>query len=394
MKIPIIAMILLSISFLSASSLTAWADSTDAFSSDLYGQLSEKGKNLIYSPYSISSALSMTSLGALGVTKDEMQRVLHSGDENYDQQFGVVIRSLESVGKFGNVSLNTANSIWVEKNYRLRQRFIDLNRKYYNTGLYSVEFSKNPDKVRKEINKWIEEQTKDKIRDMLAENDLSRITRLVLANAVYFYGHWLHEFDPNKTEDQMFYPIDGEAVETPFMFIKERFRIHKDRTMTALDMPYLGEDVSMIIILPNESDGLPKLEDRLEELRDWLPVKDVDPTRELEVYIPRFKFEASFDLRDALVKMGMVAAFSDQADFRDIEPEGELFISKVKHKAFIEVNEAGTEAAAATVVEMRMKGAMPQETPQFRADHPFLFVIRHNITGAILFVGKIENPRE
>ncbi len=394
MKTTFIAMILLSVAFLGAASLTTWADSTDAFSSDLYDRISERGKNLIYSPYSISSALSMTSLGALGVTRDEMQYVLHSGDENYDQHFGVVIRSLESVGKFGNVSLNTANSIWVQKGYRLRQRFIDANRKYYSAGLYSVDFAENPEKVRKEINAWIEEQTQDKIKDILAENDLSKITRLVLANAVYFYGHWLHEFDPGKTKDMGFHPIGKDAVETPFMYIKERFRTRKDRAMTALEIPYLGEDVSMIIILPNEQDGLTDIEGRIDYMRDWLPVKDVDPTREMDIYIPRFKFEVSFDLRDALIEMGMVAAFSDQADFREIEPEGELFISRVKHKAYIEVNEAGTEAASATVVEMRMKAAMPQETPEFRADHPFLFVIRHNLTGAILFVGKIEDPTE
>ncbi len=378
---------------LNASDLTQWADSTNAFSAGLYRQISEPGKNLIYSPYSISSALSMTSLGALGETRDEMQKVLHSGSESYNQSFGTVFKTLESVGKFGNVSLNIANSIWVEKEYRLRQRFIDANRKYYNAGLYSVEFSKNPEKARKKINGWIEEQTNDKIRDMLAENDLSPVTRLVLANAVYFYGHWLHGFDPNKTADQSFFPTATDEISAPFMHIKERFRTRSDNMMTALEIQYLGEDVSMIIVLPREKDGLAKLEERIDYLREWLPVKDVDLRREMNVYVPRFKFEASFNLRDALMAMGMEKAFTDQADFREIEPNGELFISRVKHKAFIEVNEAGTEAAAATVVEMRLKSAaVPEQTPEFRADHPFLFVIRHNFTGAILFVGKVENP--
>ncbi len=392
--IAIIALMPIKATAQAPQQLSQWADSTDAFCADIFGELSTPGTNLLFSPYSISSVLSMTSLGAMGTTKEEMQSVLHCSGENYNSDFSTVIQSLNSVGKFGNVSLNTANAIWVEKGFRLRQRFIDNNRRYYNAGLYTLDFSKNPKKSRKAINDWIAEQTNDKIKDILADGSITPETVMVLGNAVYFYGHWLHEFDKSKTRDASFYPINASEYTTPFMNIEERFRTRSDELMTALEIEYLGEDVSMIIILPREQDGLSKLEANISNLRQWLPVKKIDPARKTNVFIPRFKFETLSNLNGALIALGMESAFDERADFSEIEPEGMLYIDRVVHKAFIEVNEAGTEAAAATVVEMRMKSAMPQPVPEFVADHPFLFVIRHNTTGALLFVGKIERPEE
>jgi len=262
--------------------------------------------------------------------------------------------------------------------------------KHYKASLISVDFKNTPEQARIQINKWVEQKTNNKIQDLIKPGILNPLTRLVLTNAIYFKGDWAIPFRERSTHDAPFWLNRDNSVTVPLMTQEEYFRWGKHEAMQLLELPYAGNNLSMIILLPNEVDGLPALEASLtqDNLSSWL--KSLKK-RELRVFLPKFKMTSEFNLSRMLGAMGMPDAFTTNADFSGMTGTKELFISAVVHKAFVDVNEEGTEAAAATAVTMRMT-AVATPPPEFRADHPFLFLIRHNPSGSILFLGRVINP--
>ncbi len=362
------------------------------FALDLYRRLRAAEGNLFFSPHSISTALAMTYAGAGGATKQKMAETLHFMPDV--QKLHPACASLQSQlmqeqGK-GALELNIANALWVEKNFSLLETFTDLTGRYYEAALKMVDFKNDTEKARRTINAWVEEKTKNKIQELIKPGVLDSLTRLVLTNAIYFKGSWAHRFKPDRTKEEQFWIETGTAVMSPLMNGQDEFGYLEDETLQALEMPYAGDSLSMVVLLPRTVDGLKGLEDMLtaEELTARL---DGIRQREVRVCMPKFTMDAEFELAKTLGAMGMPEAFSETADFTGMTGGRDLFISAVVHKAFVEVNEEGTEAAAATGVAMRLTAA-PAPPPLFRADHPFLFLIRHKPSGSILFMGRVVQP--
>lgn len=366
------------------------------FALELYGKLAEtpeaEGKNLFFSPYSISTALALTYAGARGDTEEQMAQVLHfePAGQRIHPAFGLLEKQLNEKGAEGVFELAIANALWGQKGYKFLDSFISLVNSNYSAGLNEVDFINETENSRVTINEWIEEKTREKIKDLIKPGVLDRLTRLVLTNAIYFKGKWQYEFDKKDTRDAPFHISARNTVTVPIMYIKKEFNFTERDDLQILELGYKGEALSMIIILPNEIDGAKKLEKQLtvENLNNWL---DVLRKREVEVYLPKFTFTSEFELKKILSQMGMPKAFSGSADFSGMTGGKDLSISNVLHKAFVEVNEEGTEAAAATAVVM-MTTSIRSPIPIFRANRPFIFLIKDNQTGSILFMGKVVDP--
>jgi serpin B len=366
------------------------------FAMDLYRQLDQEqpGKNLFFSPTSISVALAMTAAGARGQTEAEMAKVLRL-DENLPQGHAYYQKLLEqwnAADKKRPYQLRVANRLWGQKGFSILPAFLTLTRQQYGAEIALLNFADEP-AARREINQWIQQQTNDKIKDLIGPRVLDALTRLVLTNAIYFKGEWMMPFDKKRTRDEDFTVSAGEKIKAPLMQQKASFNYMEDETLQALEMPYKGWELSMVVLLPKQAAGLPELEKAMsvEKLSGLLSKRR---RREVITFLPKFKLEASFGLKPTLEALGMKLAFTGQADFSGISSSERLYISAVIHKAYVDVNEQGTEAAAATAVVMRA-GAMrrPEPTPVFRADHPFLFLIRDTRTDAILFLGRVVDPR-
>jgi serpin B len=347
---------------------------------DLYNKLSiGNDGNLFFSPYSISSALAMTYGGARGETADQMDQVLHfSGQDATHSAFSYLRKTLNNIQQEGHIQLSLANALWPQWDYAFLPDYLALTKKYYGSEIHPVDYKTDAEGARHKINGWVEAQTNDRIQDLIAEGVLSPLTRLVLANAIYFKGDWACQFKPDATRPAPFMLSNETTIDVPMMSQTGDFRLARTDTLQALELPYEGQELSMRILLPNRGENLS------------LPLPEDLEFREMEVMVqlPRFKLEAEFYLGSTLAALGMPLAFSSQADFSGMDDARNLFIDEVIHKAFIEVNEEGTEAAAATAVGMRTT-SMP---PQFVADRPFIFLIRENLTGTILFVGRVTNP--
>ncbi|XP_060630715.2 serpin B6-like [Anolis sagrei] len=369
------------------------------FALNLFKKLSEKDttKNMFISPMSISSSLSMVFMGAKGNTADQMARVLSvpKGGELH-QEYGKLISEINKPGT--KYLLKLANRLFGEETYEFLAPFIDSSQKFYQAGLEKLSFTKNSDDSRKHINAWVEEQTAGKIANLLAPGIVNNLTRLVLVNAIYFKGNWASQFQKEHTMERPFRINKNESRPVQMMFKKAKYNmtyISECRTKV-LEIPYVDNDLSMIILLPDaiedNSTGLEKLERELtyEKLMDWINPEMMDLTQ-VELSLPKFKLEEKYDLKPVLIGMGMSDAFHEsEADFSGMSPQNDLVLSEVVHKSFVEVNEEGTEAAAATAAIMMMRCAMI--VPQFTADHPFLFLIRHNNTRSILFYGRFCSP--
>ena len=365
------------------------------FALDLYGRLDQEqpGKNLFFSPTSISLALTMTAGGARGQTLAEMTKALHLGD-NWAQAHAHYRKLLDrwnAVGQQRAYQLRVANRLWGQKGYAIRPEFLTLTRQEYGAEMTLLDFAQ-PEPARREINQWVEKQTNDKIKDLIPAGAIDARTRLVLTNAVYFKGDWVKPFDKKNTKEEDFTLSAQEKVKTPLMQQKATLGYTEEETFQALEMPYAGGDLAMVVLLPKKLDGLPDLEksfsvDRLAAVLSKLR------NREVVAYMPKFKTETSFSLNKTLKSLGIESAFSGNADFSGVSAQKDLCITDVFHKAFVDVNEEGTEAAAATgVVMSTMAARVPKPTPIFRADHPFLFLIRDTTTGSILFLGRLTNP--
>jgi serine protease inhibitor len=347
---------------------------------DLYKKLpGENEGNLFFSPYSISSALAMTYGGARSETAEQMEQVLHfGGPEATHPAFSYLRKMLNNIQEEGPIKLSVANALWPQKDYAFLPDYLALTKEFYGSKIHPVDYRTDTQGARQKINTWVEEQTNDKIQDLIREGVLSPLTRLVLANAIYFKGDWASRFKNENTRASPFTLPDGSKVDVPMMAQSGDFKLARTDTLQALELPYTGGDLSMLILLPNPG----------EELVLQFPEELEFREMEVMVQLPKFKLETDFYLGSTLASLGMPMAFSQQADFSGMNGSRNLFIDEVIHKAFVEVNEEGTEAAAATAVGIRTT-SMP---PQFVADHPFLFLIRENSTGTILFIGRVTDP--
>lgn len=362
------------------------------FALDLYARLKEQSGNLFFSPHSISTALAMTYAGARGQTEEQMAQVLHFSlpQERLHPAFKVLEEVLQAIGNQKGCKLSIANALWGQKDYTFLEEFLDLMEQYYGAGLNKVDFENNTEGARQTINRWVMKKTNNKIKDLIKPGVLDEYTRLVLTNAIYFYGTWKYKFDRQDTRTELFTIGPGETVLVPMMSMKENLRYWANEDLQVLELPYVGKYMSMIVLLPNNLEDFESLENSLtiENLNIWLAELQ---EQEVEVYLPKFDITSEFNLSDVLAVMGMSDAFMPYvADFSGMDGTRDLFISAVVHKAFVAVNEEGTEAAAATAVAITVT-SVPQ-IPVFRADHPFVFLIRDNESGNILFIGRVMNP--
>jgi serpin B len=371
-------------------------EGNNKFAFELYQKLQSQQGNLFLSPYSISTALAMTCAGARGQTEQEMAKTLQFptgiSNEQFNKAFGEIIKQLNAEGQKGAFALVVANALWGQKDYKFLPDFLTTVKTNYDGSLEQVDFKTQAEEARKTINAWVENKTRDKIKELIKPGTLDTMTRLVLTNAIYFKGKWAHQFKTDLTKESPFTLLTGEkALGVPMMNQKERFGYIEINDIQLLELPYKGDTLSMVVLLPKKPDGIKDLEKLLNDdnLKDWMSGLR---KREVQVYFPRFKMTSEFGLADVLKEMGMPDAFSDdKADFSGMTGKKDLFISAVVHKAYVDVNEEGTEAAAATGVVMRTT-SVELPPPVFRADHPFIFLVRDNHTGSILFLGRVANP--
>jgi serpin B len=381
----------------------AFADDNNDFALAMYGQLRQRAGNLFFSPFSIRTALSMTQAGARGETAAQMAKALRisSADMLYVAFANVIQRLNPAAG--GKYEMAVANSLWGQHGAPLQPEFVDLIARYYDGRVNLVDFRGGFEAARVEINRWVEDKTRQKIRDLIPSGGLNADTRLILVNAVYFKGMWVLQFQRAATRDEPFCLEDGGKVRVPLMHQqRDRVRYMRGGDYQAVDLIYEGGDLSMLVLLPERKDGLRDLENKL-STRMLHECVDQMEIREVKLFLPRFKITwGTVDMRDHLNALGMPLAFNRfQADFSGIngyEPphEESLSLSAVFHKTFVDVYEEGTEAAAATAAVMETRSSVwaskPPPIPIFRADHPFLFAIRDRRSGTILFLGRIADP--
>jgi serine protease inhibitor len=371
-------------------------NANNQFAFDLYSKYKDDSKykdaNIFFSPYSISTALAMTYEGANGQTAEEMKSVFHFPE--FD-----ILRP-NSAAIYNNINkkdkpyeLMTGNALWAQYDYKFLEEYFSRVEQYYGGKVANLDFKQETEKSRQTINSFIEQQTNDRIKELLPKSPpvIKLDTRLVLTNAIYFKGDWVLQFDKKKTREADFKITPNQSVKAQMMTLtgeKAKFNYAETENLQILEMPYKGEELSMLVFLPREG-TLDEFEQSLtlEKLNEW---KNSLQERKIDVYMPKFKFETKYFMKEDLEQMGMPTAFSMAADFSGMDGTDRLYISQVIHQAFIEVNEEGTEAAAATAVIMAEKTA--GFSNMFMADHPFIFMIQEKETGNILFLGRMSDP--
>jgi serpin B len=394
------------------------AKATNELAVDLHRQLATGNENLCISPFSIETALAMTFAGADGDTRSEMARVLHfpSDASTVAPSFASLQHSLEEMSaktselvkksrEFGGpseaITLNIANRLFAQKDYDFRQNFLSLVRQNYGAAFEPLNFVADPRAATQHINKWVADQTRDKIRDLIPENALNKLTRLVLANALYLKAPWADPFSDKTTQPEPFHVRGGAAVNVPMMRKTARFAYAKREGFTAVSLPYTGSDLQFVVLLPDEVNGLHALESKL--TADVLAACARLEAQDVDLHLPKFKLEPpTIALAENLQALGMKSAFDipqGSANFDKMaprKPNDYLYISNVFHKTFIAVDEKGTEAAAATAVVMMRATAMagPKPPPvEVKVDRPFIYAIQHVPSGVCLFLGRVTDPR-
>lgn len=379
----------------------AVSDANNRFTFDLYNQLAGDrkyaGNNLFFSPFSISSALAITGEGARGKTADEIRSVFY-----FPQNKTVLRQGYHSVhaainSKDAGYSLRTANALWVEKTYPFLPEYTSTAERYYGANVTNLDFKTRPEESRVTINTWVGDRTEQKIRDLIPPGMIDPFTRLVITNAIWFKGSWILEFDKNKTTVADFRTAPGKTVRVPMMERTDEkaiYRYTETSDLQMLSMPYehdTGRQLSMVVLLP-KADNLLAAESAL-DTGTFLALQQSAESKRVKVYFPKYTLKTKYLLSETLPAMGMPTAFSiNHANFSGMDSTTDLYIDEVIHQAFVEVNEEGTEAAAATAVVMKATGIRPDPVPVFRADHPFIFLIRDDNSGTILFIGRVVNP--
>ena len=371
-------------------------EGNSAFAFDLYQALREQDGNLFYSPHSISVALAMTYAGARGETAQQMADTLNFilEQERLHPAFNWLDIELASRGEGAQgkddegFRLNIVNAIWGQKDYAFLPDFLDVLAENYGAGLRILDFANETEKSRLIINDWVSDQTEQRIKDLIPQEVLTSGTRLVLTNAIYFNAAWEYPFDEDMTADGPFYLLDGGQVTVPMMEQTQSFGYTDGEGYQAVELQYDGGELSMVILLP-EAGNFQAFEEQLQAQQVCDIISSLQSTG-VSLTMPKFKFDSEFSLKDTLKEMGMPAAFSGAADFSGMTGSPGLYIDAVLHKAFVSLDEAGTEAAAATAVIMKEEA--PEQQAEVTIDRPFIFLIRDIETGAILFVGRVMNP--
>ena len=372
-------------------------DGNNAFAFDIYHSLRSQGGNLILSPYSISLALAMPYAGARNKTESQMAQTLHFlPQEQFHSEFNALDQKLEESKKASDknqnpLQLDILNAIWAEQTQTFLPEFLDTLAVNYGAGIYLADFINQFESARKEINSWVKDQTRNKIKNVLAEGSLDSNTRMLVVNTIYFKADWLNQFEAKSTEDSPFHLLDGTTVNTPMMYQDLSIPYTSGTGYQAVELPYSGSTAAMEIIVPDEGnfDSFESSFDR--EMYDQI-INNMGPAF-VTLGLPKFEFSSDFNLSDQLASLGMPDGFDrNNADFSGMTGGQDLFISDVVHKAFVAVDEKGTEAAAATIVFMVLGGAMPPADISLIVDRPFIFIIRDLGTGQILFVGRVLNP--
>ncbi|MFH1770679.1 MAG: serpin family protein [archaeon] len=359
----------------------------------LYKEINKEGENLFFSPYSISTAFAMTYEGAKGQTAKEMEEVFgfSTNDDDRRPSFASLYNTINKKDK--EYKLSTANALWTNKDYEFLPEYLNTIENYYGGKTTNLDFSKST-KSAKIINDWVEDQTNNKIKNLVPESAINPMTKMVLTNAIYFKGDWIKQFEPKDTYETNFKITPENKIKIDMMVQDDsdaKFNYAETDELQILEMKYKSKEVSMLVLLPKEDD-LTALEESLNtaNLAVWNSMLE---EQRVDLYFPKFKLETTYGLNENMINLGMPTAFSEGiADFSGMDGTKDLFISKVIHKAFVEVDEQGTEAAAATAIMMGATSAGPMY-PIFKADHPFIFIIQEKSTGSILFMGKVVNPR-
>jgi len=368
-------------------------DAINTFTFDIFREIHEGNEgNLFISPYSIFTALAMTYEGAKGETADEMAAVLSVEQDN--ESFHNYIKNLYEVlnTKNEDYNISTANALWVNENLQLLETYLKVIQDYYGGNATEVDYS-NTTQAAAIINQWVENQTNGLIKDLITADVILPFTELILTNAIYFKGIWKTQFDPVNTTNRTFEISAGNSVETPTMNIidtEDVFNYTETDNLQILELPYSSDDISMIIVLPKDND-LSSTIDSIDSdmFSEWT---EAMIETKADIYLPKYKVETSYKLKEYLINMGMSIPFTSSADFSGITGTKDLFISQVVHKAFIDVNEEGTEAAAATAVIMLKSSIGGSSRIVLDCNHPFIYLIQHKQTGTILFMGSINDP--
>jgi serpin B len=369
--------------------------SNNTFAFDLYQRLSEENDgNLFFSPFSMSSALAMTYGGARGETADQMREVFHFDleDEKLHETFGHLVRHLNQSAKRSGAELKVANALWGQEDFEFKKKYRSLLKDDYISPLERVNFRGETEQARGQINRWASDRTNGRIEKLLPRGILNQFTRLVLTNAIYFKASWIHPFEKERTETETFTRADGSEVRVPMMNQTEQMGYMETDDFQMLSMPYEQAKLSMLFFLPKKKGELDEVAAEITEER-FLELTGQLTNQRVAVTIPKFKLTTRLSLSDHLRKMGMVNAFDPQeADFTGMSRREDMHLQAVVHKAYVDVDEKGTEAAAATGVVAGVTAMPPGETITFRADHPFLFLIRDRQTDSILFMGRVSDP--
>ena len=379
------------------SDLSTLVDGNNVFAFDLFQALRSDPGNLFFSPYSISAALAMTYAGARGDTEKEMAAALQFrlAQARLHQAFNELDLLLQQRGQGAKgkddqpFRLHVVNAIWGQAGFPFLPAYLDTLALSYGAGMRTVDFIKRTEAARLAINQWVSEQTEQRIKELVPSGALNELTRLVLTNAIYFNAAWERQFDKKATADAPFFRLDGSQVTVPTMNQTEWFSYVKGAGYQAIELPYDGHELSMVVLLPDSGQYA-----AFEKALDAPVVKGIIDSlanTHVELSMPRFEYDSSFGLKPALTSLGMGGAFQDGADFSGIDGRKDLVIQDVLHKAFVSVDETGTEAAAATAVIVGLT-SMPLETVTLKLDRPFIYLIRDIATGQVLFVGRVLDP--
>lgn len=370
------------------------ASSVNEFALELYKELASEEGNLFFSPASISTALTMTWAGTGDQTASETAGVLHL-DSDRDQVMADFSQLLKGFASSDSTfTLNVANRLWGQKSFSFKPAYISQIENYFGGGFEPMDFANHSNRERQTINQWVADRTENRIQNLLPNGSINGDTRLILTNTVYFLGDWVFPFKTRHTKEENFHTSSGATIKTPTMKLTKNLFHYSDKNLAILALPYKGDDLQFIIILPHDKLGLSKVESSL-SLIELQKKMDLLSSREVSVHLPKMDLSQSFKLNNVLQQLGMEKAFAPKtADFSAMTDTDGLFISSVVHKSFLKVDEKGTEAAAATSVNIAVTSMPSQSNPpiHFNADHPFLFMIRQKTTGAILFMGRLENP--
>lgn len=391
-KIIISCIVFLSIhtSQISGQNINTLSNNNTTFAFNLYNELAKENpnNNILFSPYSISMAMAMTYAGARNNTEKQIKEVLQFTliQEEFHNNFSELNKHLNK--NTDSITLNIANSLWIQKGYNFIPEYFELIKTKYNAPLNSVNFNKKRCRVKavKNINTWVEQETEKQISQLVEPSDLTEDSRLVLVNAINFYGEWLNAFNKDKTKTQVFKSLKGKQ-KVEFMSQRGKYHYYDDDLISAIQIPYKGNKQSMIIILPIKDNGISELEKTCDSYYLKNILTDMQKVT-VNLSLPKFSIEHSAELKKTFVKMGLIDAFTNAADFTGMTEKNDLKIDKVIHKAKIEISEKGTKAAAATAVTMiRKTSVMPSVF--FNANHPFIYLIRDNKSGTILFIGRL-----